>query len=564
MANKAKKTGLRAMSVGAMATSNLIQNSPCLMAGLMLASMALPVWAQSAEFPGEGQSTTSQVSEGGVSSSAMNKVGSDGIGSGIASNLKRAWSVTPRVTVTETLTDNVEAGSSSKQRDQITEIAPGILINGESARLKGRLDYQLHEMVYAQNSQRNQTQQSLNSFGTLEAIEKWLFVDASGMISQQSISAFGSQSASNTSVNSNRTETSSFQVSPYVRGKVGSFADYDLRYRRAMTRSKSDLASDVDTDGLTANVRGVLSQLNLDWSLEGSSQRVDYSRGRTSEEDRLRGVLSYRFDPQFSVSINGGTESNDYASLTKERKTNSGFGFEWAPTERTRLAVSKESRFFGEGHSLSFSHRTPLMAITYSDSRDISVLPNQFTSITGTNYDLLFSQLTSQIPDPVARDQQVNNLLQKIGLPRDAIGTAGFLASQVSVQRLRMLSLALNGVRNVVTFIATQSESQSLGVATSLVDDFALSPTIKQRGYNVNWSYLISPLSSVNAVASQQDSISQTAANLDSRQKTLTFNFMTKLGGKTTLTLGARRAIFDRALSPYTENAMIGTISIQF
>lgn len=73
----------------------------------------------------------------------------------------------------------------------------------------------------ADPSQNNNTQNSLNAFGTLEAVENWLFIDASGNIYQQSISAFGAAPISpgvNTNVNSNITETSTYQVSPYIRG----------------------------------------------------------------------------------------------------------------------------------------------------------------------------------------------------------------------------------------------------------------------------------------------------------------------------------------------------------
>jgi hypothetical protein len=56
--------------------------------------------------------------------------------SGSDSGLRRAVSIVPRVSVTETLTDNVRLSSVDKQADLITEISPGIRISSEGRRLK--------------------------------------------------------------------------------------------------------------------------------------------------------------------------------------------------------------------------------------------------------------------------------------------------------------------------------------------------------------------------------------------------------------------------------------------
>lgn len=132
---------------------------------------------------------------------------------------KPAWVIVPRISLTETLTDNgrLSASRGASGSEQITQITPGIRIQGESARLKGYLDYGLSQIYYAQHSSANKTQ-NFNAFGTLEAVEDWLFLDAGGNISQASISAFGTQSSSNASINANSTETSSFRLSPYTRG----------------------------------------------------------------------------------------------------------------------------------------------------------------------------------------------------------------------------------------------------------------------------------------------------------------------------------------------------------
>ena len=167
---------------------------------------------------------------------------------------RRGWVIVPRVSVSETFTDNVAVGSVVRRSDQVTEISPGVSVQSNAGRLKGSFDYSLRNFLYAQGSQANRSQNSLNTFGSLEAVEKWLYVDFSGLVSRQTISAFGTQVASDTSTNANSTETASFRLSPYVRGRLGSFADYNVRYSHSETSSKSALATNVATDDFSASL----------------------------------------------------------------------------------------------------------------------------------------------------------------------------------------------------------------------------------------------------------------------------------------------------------------------
>jgi uncharacterized protein (PEP-CTERM system associated) len=56
------------------------------------------------------------------------------------------------------------------------------------------LDYALSGLRYSTGNTSNNAQNALNAFGTLEAIDNWLFLDFSGNISQQIINPFGVQS----------------------------------------------------------------------------------------------------------------------------------------------------------------------------------------------------------------------------------------------------------------------------------------------------------------------------------------------------------------------------------
>ncbi len=202
--------------------------------------------------------------------------------------------------------------------------------------------------------------------------------------------------------------------------------------------------------------------------------------------------------------------------------------------------------------------------MAYSDSRDVSTQPNQVQRGSLSATDLVDSLLSSLFPDPVVRADEVTRFFRVTGLSPNAMYDVGFLASQVSVQRLRRLSLVTYGARNAVTLSATESERTSLNPVTSVFDDFALSPSIRQRGFSASWAYRLSPLSSVNLTASQQHSVSSSASNLDTKQKSFNLSYTTRLGNKTTASLALRRTLFDSLANPYSENEVVGTLTFLF
>ena len=479
------------------------------------------------------------------------------------------WTITPSISLQETATDNVKLDRNRKS-DLITDISPGIKIDGRGGRVNLRFDYRMHNLFYANDSSRSNIQNSLNALGTIEALENWFFIEASGSISQQSVSAFGgaTNSSVNTNSGSNTTETSTYRLSPYFRGTLGSFADYQLRYNLSTSSSKAGGTYDTDTREIVGRLAGLTTYARLGWALDASSQEVEYGNGRKSEADRLRGVLTYHYDPQFRMLLIGGREANDYLSLDKESHTIKGVGFEWAPTERTKISASRESRFFGDSNSISFSHRTGGTAWKYSQSKDATSSPNQQSGVgLGTYYDLFFNMFASAIPDPNARAAYVNALLLSSGISPAAQLQGGFLTSGVTLQQRRELSFALLGVRNTVTFAATQSESQNLsqGAGTGLLigTDFANVQNIRQRGLSVNWSHNLTGLSTLAGGISKLKSKGSGGNELETDQTMYTLNFLTKLGPKTSAGLGARRVVVDGSTS-YTENALTGSLSHQF
>ena len=484
-----------------------------------------------------------------------------------------AWKIIPRISLTETFTDNANLNSGPSGRphaDQITQISPGIRIDGKTARLQVFADYSLSAIDYAQDSRGSQMQNALNSLGTFEAIEKWGYLDFSGTVAQTSISALGTPSTTNASTNGNSTETATFKLSPYVKGRFGEFADYRLRYERMTTRSKSSLANDTDSDIWDGTLQGTTGLAALGWNLNLNRQQIERTIGRSNEAERLNALLSWLVQPQFKLKASAGRERNEYATLDMKSYSTHGVGFEWAPTERTNLSAFKERRFFGDGHQISFTHRTPLSSWRYTDSRDVNVNAQGGQTSLGTWFDFALATVPATITDPVERARLAQRLLDMIGKQAQDIIPANFLASQSTLMRRRELSFVITGATNTITLLASRSHQQTLINQTilELADTFSSSNVIDQKGISATWSHRLTPLSSLSVAATKTNTSGKsgtTGTPISTQQRSLNVSYSTRLGAKTNASLGLRRTLFDsETASGYTENALTGALTAQF
>lgn len=524
------------------------------LAGLVAAGLAAPAWAE------DGTASV------GAAPAADTGTGGDGAG-GLPA--KRAWIVKPSITLQETLTDHVNAGQDGSDGDLITRISPGVSVRSDTARVKFNLDYHLDALVYANNSDSNEIRHSLNTYtlGSFEAVENWLYVDLDGKIGQQYVSALGPQSPDQYGINDNLTQTYYFRISPYIKGKLGGFSDYQLRYDRAYTTSDSGQVSDTDTEMLSGMLSGDTPYAKLGWSIDGNLKRYSYSDGRDTESDSLRGMLIYNFDPQLNFRASVGRESNDFISLEKETYNTHGYGFDWRPTPRTDISAFREKRFFGYGHNISLKHRMKRIAVQFTDSRDTSALPNRLTAVgLGTIYDLLNSMLSSKFPDAAERAQATETLLAVWGIPPNTQVVGGFLTSQVTLQRRQELSVLLSGLRNTVTLSVNRTSNEGLSTLAGLGDDFDTYRNITQQGLAINWSHRLSPQSTLGISGTYTESTGRGTAGEDDASTTqLTATYTAKLGARTNGSLSVRRSDFSGSTSSdYTEHAVVGTLSMTF
>lgn len=463
--------------------------------------------------------------------------------------------IEPQLGVSLTATDNNGLQTSNRDKALVTMLSPGLHVRSDSRRLKASLDYTLNGLLYVKSKRASQAQNDLSAQALAELVDAHLFLDLRAGISQQAASAFGQQSFDPAIGAANRSEVASLAVSPYWRGIAAGAVDYELRANLAQTNTKQSISGDSRSTGVSARLAGLGRPL-VNWSLQASSQQYDYKAGRNNHSASASGSLYFRPDEELQLSVTGGLERSDFLAVDRQRASTYGWSANWSPTVRTKLAADWSKHAYGDAHSLSFEHRMARSAWRISDTQSVVTGNGQGATGIGNNYDLLFLQFSSLEPDPVKRDVLVRDFLRSIGMSADATTTSGFLASAPTLQRRRDASFSLQGVRTTLTFLATYSSSRKLDAAATLQDDFANSTQVNQRGFALNLSHRLTPLASANFMFSQQRTRGDLASQA-SNLKSVTANWNSRLGPRSSLVLGLRRSQYDSVTSPYRENALL-------
>ena len=474
----------------------------------------------------------------------------------------RAWAIEPSVSLRATYSDNYRQ-LPVKESDVITDAGAGLRITGTGGRIRGFFDYSLTGTAHSRHSESNDLRHRLSAATTAEVVDGFAFIDAQASYTRQAVSAFGVQTSTSILDTANQTDVASLSISPSLRGRIGPSLRYAARASYAATRAKDSDDGDVEVGSAALTLDGGVPGGNLGWKALASHTVSDYLAGRRTFDSRLLAGVSYLLTRELKVGVTAGAERTDVQVLEGETTSTAGLEVEWTPTERTLLAGNVEKRYFGTGHSIQFSHRTPRTAWTASVARDVSTPGASATGGFGSAYDLFFRQFASTEADPVKRDVLVRTFLRNNNIDPNTVVVGGFLSSALTLQQAQSASFALVGVRNTVTLRASRSRSERIDELAVVVDDLSVSDTVTQHGISLDWAYRLTSVSAINVTAGYQRSEGD-ATTLETTLKTLAVAWAAPFGPRSTVSAGARHAVFDSVTAPYKENAIFGAIRFAF
>jgi uncharacterized protein (PEP-CTERM system associated) len=456
----------------------------------------------------------------------------------------RAWSITPSIGVRGTYTDNVSLVATPENGEFVTQVSPGIAINGRGRRFNASLAYTADLFFYARNSDENRLANTLSAAGNLEAIENFFFVDASASVSQNYISPFGLRPTDIFSLTDNRAETRTFSLSPYIRGQFADGASYEVRNRNTWTSADTGALADIHTRQWSASIQSAIRLFGV--GVDAADNRTSFENGveRPDQEMRhVRGKLFFQPDSTLRLFASAGREENNFALLEDRSYRTYGYGALWQPTPRTTAELNWEHRFFGTARLARFSHRMRLTAFNASYSRDVSNSQQEFLRLPPGNTAVLLDQiLLARIPDPVERQAAVRQFLNLTGTPAFLANSVAFYTEQVLLQEHLQGSMAIIGTRNSVAFTAFASRSTALTENASALPTeifLAAGHRVKQHGFGANASHRLTGSTSLVANANRTFAESEQLAVLESRTDTLGLSLSHTLSPKTITFAGA-------------------------
>ena len=470
----------------------------------------------------------------------------------------------PRVSITETLSNNVGLSATNPQSDAVTEASAGVNFQSSSGRLRGYLDYELTGFLYARNSDLNTYQNALRANLGADLVENRFRLDMQAGITQSAISAFGVQPGSSGLPSSNVTEYRSFIITPSFRGPLGSAVDYRAGLTYSVSDARGTTVGDTTSDyafvQLSPSSPGVVG-----WAVDLNSTRATYDGGRETVDNRLLGTLSRKIDTlDLLVNASAGVEVTDIITFERARYQNWGIGATWAPSPRTTLVAQLEERFFGNGHVLRFEHRTALTSWIISDTRSLNSSGNGTTTGgQGTTFDLYYTQFASIEPDPAKRTELVNSFLSANGLSASTGADTGFLRSGETVVRGQNASVAYRGLRGTAVLSIGRSVNVPIEGASLPGEDFVNTANIVTDTAAMSLSHRLTPLSSVNLVLSYDQSHGDQPQQTSS-QREINLQYLARLTDRSNLIVGARRAVYETFQTSYNESAVFATYGHRF
>ena len=286
------------------------------------------------------------------------------------------WTGSASAGATETY--NHYSGPDQPGDGFVTSLTAALNIHGDGARFKLNGTVGATELLYTGQGQSNSFAPDVNLLAHLEAIEKFFYVDATANVTESFVSPFGAQPANLTTPTNNRYISETYSVSPYIKGVFAPNITYSLRDDNLWTPSTTYGNSSAKVPAT------YLNNLNGDvnsppkpwgWTLQYSGQ--DYDNGILSDKyitQVARAIVSYQFDPQFTLSGRGGYQNDRFALSPTIEGAIYGVGMNWRPTDRTLVNGYWEHQFFGSAYNWQLSHRLPNIALSANFSSGLNSL----------------------------------------------------------------------------------------------------------------------------------------------------------------------------------------------
>ena len=277
------------------------------------------------------------------------------------------WRLTPSLNLTETYTDNVTLNDGSDlESDWVSQINPALSLAGKGKKLELTFGYRMQNIFYASDSDRNNTNHQLSTNLKAALAPHWLFLDASGSLSQQVLSPDEKISIGNIGVVSGREDVLTASISPYITTRLSNRVLGNFRFTHDRVAYSGNTATDSSSDRITLSLQSAKAFGSWTWGLRYTEQNIKYyeqSVAQKRENQKRRDTmldLGYQLSPRIRLTGQSGYEENEFQLAANAEPPQGRYwtlGAVWSPSTLTTLSVSGGERYFGRTWKLDWVHQ---------------------------------------------------------------------------------------------------------------------------------------------------------------------------------------------------------------
>jgi uncharacterized protein (PEP-CTERM system associated) len=475
----------------------------------------------------------------------------------------------PGVRATTTYSSNLSRtpnGSSGF----VAEVSPYLEGSIDSGRTKAQVFANLRTFFRTQGG--TSISPDLRASGQTALLGDWLWISGSASISTLAANPLSAVSFDPAAANVKSVQISQYLLSPYIQGRIGTFADYQGRYSISTATTNSGAVLAKLDQRFSGSLKSGSEFNSWGWDTNFEAQRRTFSdlpiqvRNSASASvfllpiSELRVGASINYDQIGNFVVNGRTSG-----------TGLGLFADWTPSNRTSITVNAKRLHYGTTGKLGISHRFGFL--TGALSFDKSVLTSSDGSVLAVSPAALFSAggFASNL-NPIFNQLAANNLVQSFaslvggGVLSDFIILNNTLSASVGYSS-PLNSVVLSSIRSRRDTDATRSQ-QSVGffggTSTATVTPLNLT-ALNTSSLAVDWIHNLDSKNSfglrVSRVLLENASVGTAASK--STVNIIQSTYRTKLTTDTSATLGLRHTAQSGQVS-FDETALFGTFDVRF
>ena len=469
----------------------------------------------------------------------------------------------PGVRTALTYTDNLNLSPEGQEEsDVVFSLTPYVVARGLNPRARYRLGYQMRNLWALQSNESATLRHNLDADGLFALKDDWLWLEARAFMGYYATSLTGPVAADMSAAFNNATPYRYLSVSPFVTGRVGGGASYQLRYFYGYSPTSSGPYVARSTQAVTANLAGLERGAPWNWSLFGEASRREFEITAPRDRQTVLATLYRRINPELSVF---GSAAWDYIeNVFNDSGEDSGFGpgagFDWAPDARTSLSANISRRYYGTIGGARFAYSPPGYTMGIAFARSLSTSSRYGLGV----IDPVTLTSTSTGTTGALSNETLSALIAQGLIPATSAPITQGLVTDLAYLDNRLSAFwGVRGARNAFTLTAYMLNRDSTSDVVATAGAFV--GNLDENGVRAVYQHRFDPRTSFDALADYRTSTSVTNG-FETRLLFLVAGMSVRVTRDTTALFGVRRDTQrgEGGSASYTANLAYGGLDMRF